>query len=228
MTGAKLPFVPWRQFLEQWEWRQGEHVLVIGRTGQGKTTLLSRILDRRRYVAMLATKNHDPVLRKDFPGFHVTEEWPRRPAHDKIMLWPRSGGTLRELRARQSDVFADALDRIFHDRGWCVVIDEAHWMTTELGLGKELATYQHQARSSGISVVTGVQRPAHIPVITYGSASWAFIGRQNEPADVKRLSDLGGVDSRELSRHVLSLPKYEFAVVDNRGLSDPVRTRVEL
>lgn len=228
MKATQVPFLPWNDFLERFRWKQGEHVLVIGRTGQGKTTLLSRLLPMRRYVCLFATKAYDPTLSKAFPGFEVVEEFPRRPQSDRLMLWPRTSGSLRELVARQGVVFQDALDRIFTDRGWCVAIDETHYMTTELGLGQELAMYQHQARSSGISVVSGVQRPAHVPVITYGSASHAFIGRQNEPADLKRLSALGGVDAKEAAQIVATLPKYEWIYLDNTGHSDPVRTRLDI
>lgn len=226
MTHA-LPFVPWSEFTEKWQWKQGEHVLVIGRTGQGKTTLISRILDRREHAVLFATKIYDPVLRKQFPDFTLYREW-KKPRHDKVMLWPKGGGDLRSVKDAQAGVFQDALNAIFYDRGWCLVIDEAHYMTTELGLGQELALFQHQARSSGISVVTGVQRPAHIPVITYGSTSHAFIGRVNEPADARRLTALGGVDAKEIAQHLLTLPKHEWVYIDNTGRTPPVRTRLDM
>jgi predicted ATPase len=224
---AQLPFMPWKQFLDKWNWKQGEHVLVIGRTGQGKTTLISKIVDRRKHVVMFATKVHDPVLAKQFPDFKIKNDWSKI-EHDKIMLWVKSKDTLREIKNQQADVFRDAMDTIFHDRGWCLVIDEAHWITSELGLGQELAMFQHQARSSGISVVTGVQRPAFIPVITYGSTTHAFMGRINEPTDLRRLSGLGGVDAKELGKHLLTLPKHEWVYVDNTGNMPPVRTRIDM
>ena len=224
---AQLPFKPWQEFLEQFTWKQGEHVLVIGRTGQGKTTLISKIIDRREHVIMFATKVYDPVLQKQFKGFHVLDEW-KKPPSNKIMLWPRTKTNLRDIMDLQRDVFQNALNDVFHDRGWCLVVDEAHYMSNDLGLGQELATYYHQARSSGISVVTGVQRPAFIPVIAYGSTSHAFMGRINEPSDVKRLTGLGGVDAKELGQHLLTLPKHEWVYVDNTGNIEPFRTKIEL
>ena len=228
MQASQVPFVPWAEFEQRFKWRQGEHCLVIGRTGQGKTTLLSRLLPRRKHVVLFATKAYDPTLAREFPDFEIVSEFPKKPAHDRLMLWPKVSGSLRELTYRQAEVFQDALDRIFTDRGWCVAIDETHYMTSELGLGQELALYQHQARSSGISVVSGVQRPAHVPVITYGSATHAFIGRQNEPADLKRLSQLGGVDAKAAAEIVATLPKHEWLYLDNSGHGQPVRTRLDL
>jgi ABC-type Mn2+/Zn2+ transport system ATPase subunit len=39
------PRVPWEDFRETMGWRSGEHVGMIGPTGQGKTTLMHAILD---------------------------------------------------------------------------------------------------------------------------------------------------------------------------------------
>ena len=223
-------FVPWSEFLPRFRWRQGEHVVVIGRTGNGKTTLISRIVGKRKHVAVMVTKLYDPTFRREFPShqWDIQRAWKPSGLTPRVLLWPDHKGDLRESKEAQRGVFRDALNKIYRDRGWCVVMDEAHWMTTELGLGPELAMYQHQARSSGISVVTGVQRPSHIPVITYGAASHAFIGRQNEPGDLKRLANLGGVNAKELAAAVLALPKHEWIYVDNVSNTPPIRTRVEL
>lgn len=216
--------------MRSFKWLQGEHVVVIGRTGNGKTTLIGKILDKRKHVAVLATKLYDPTMGKAFPSPQWTTQgkWKPSALSPKVLLWPKTGANLRDVATEQRAIFQDALNRIYRDRGWCVVMDEAHWLTTQLGLGPELAMYQHQARSSGISVVTGVQRPSHIPVITYGAASHAFIGRQNEPGDLKRLSNLGGVNAKELAHHVLTLPKHEWIYVNNTTNAPPIRTRVEL
>lgn len=177
---------------------------------------------------MFVTKIHDDTITRNFKGWDVLREWKPKRHNRKILLWPESTGTLKEIRIRQRTVFMDALDKIFKDRGWTVFFDEAHWMATELGLAGEMAMYQHQARSSYLTVVNGVQRPSHIPVITYGSATHAFLGRQNEPGDLRRLSGLGGVDSRELASNLLTLPKYEWIYVDNITHGRvPIRTKVE-
>lgn len=226
-------FVPWETFLPRFErkWKQGEHMIVIGRTGNGKTTLIRRLLKPRKYVAVMVTKTHDPTFRKEFSDFEIQERWNPKPhIHPRVLLWPRGGSNddLVEIMAAQKVVFKDALNQIFRDRAWCIVMDEAHWMTAQLGLGQYLGMFQHQARSSGLSVVSGVQRPALIPVITYGSASHAFIGRQQEPGDLRRLANLGGANVKELSAQILALPKYEYIYVNNTDNSPPVRTRVTL
>jgi ABC-type cobalamin/Fe3+-siderophores transport system ATPase subunit len=227
---TQYDFVPWNTFLtSHFRWNQGEHIIVIGRTGNGKTTLLSQIIPQREYKVMFVTKVHDDTITTHFKGWDILREWNPKRHHRNILLWPESSGSLREIRERQRAVFQDALDKIFKDRGWTVVLDEAHWMSNQLGLAEDMAMYQHQARSSYLTVINGVQRPSNIPVITYGSATHAFLGRQNEPSDLRRLSGLGGVDSRELSQNLLTLPKFEWVYVDNvtHGRA-PIRTRVDL
>jgi ABC-type cobalamin/Fe3+-siderophores transport system ATPase subunit len=227
---SQYDYVPWNRFLRnEFRWEQGEHVVIIGRTGNGKTTLLSQIAPQRDYKAMFVTKIHDETITNNFRGWTVLREWKPKRHHRNILLWPDSSGSLTDIRERQRSVFRDALDKIFKDRGWTPIFDEGHWMSTQLGLADDMAMYQHQARSSYLTVVTGVQRPSQIPVITYGSSTHAFLGRQNEPSDLRRLSGLGGVDSKELASNLLTLPKYEWVYVDNvtHGRA-PIRTRVDI
>src|SRR2546423_5303392 len=61
--GARPPRVPWGSFapLFRGEFRQGQHVTIIGPNGLGKTTLALRVADARSYVIFLATKRRDPL-----------------------------------------------------------------------------------------------------------------------------------------------------------------------
>ena len=61
----EIPFVPWRKFESSWVWNQGEHLLVVGDTGQGKTTIQSRLLDRREFVVVFVTKTHDETISRE-------------------------------------------------------------------------------------------------------------------------------------------------------------------
>jgi len=73
------------------DWRQSEHVALIGPNGQGKTTLLISILPKRTYVAVLVTKPRDETIDKLIAsGYDEYREWldvdpdksPRR------VIWP--------------------------------------------------------------------------------------------------------------------------------------------
>src|SRR5690349_6421632 len=66
--GAKAedaaPPVSWDDFYGYFgaNWRQGEHVGLIGPTGSGKTTLAMWLLPLRKYVVVLGTKPRDKTL----------------------------------------------------------------------------------------------------------------------------------------------------------------------
>lgn len=210
-------------------WKQGEHVTIIGPTGCGKTTLESRALGARDYVVVLVSKIHDDTLSKQFPGFTRIEKWPPRFHEDKVLLWPRVDKckTIREVYQKQHDVFKDALDHIFKERNWCVVFDEQHYLCTKLGLQPENEMFLHQGRSSGLSIVNGAQRPAWVPLVTYSSATHAFIYNTNTRSDFKRLADMGGTDTLELEYNIRQLSKHEFVYVNTRT-GDLIRSQVKL
>lgn len=221
--------VPWQSFLNnEFRWRQGEHMVVISPTGQGKSTLLSKVLPARTYVVVFVTKAFDPTFEDHYRNYKVIRRWPPPKKVNRVLLWPKIGRTIDETLANQKRVFKEALDRIFLERGWCVVIDEEHWVSTMLGLSTQIAVYHHQARSSGISVVDGIQRPAFVPVITYSSATHAFIGKTTEKADLDRLSLLGGISKNELVASMNNLRRYEYVYVNTRLNHHPVITKVQL
>lgn len=233
-----FPFAPWNDVLGDMvsrrkgdAWLQGEHMIVIGETGSGKTTLLSQILGIRPYCVVFVTKTYDESFsRRRWPGWTIMRQWnPREAAERKhVLLWPKPGASIAETVDEQRRVFGDALNRIYRDRGWCIVVDELQWVVDELKFGREMRTYQHQARSSGITVVSGFQRPSHVPVITYGSASHVFVSRQREDADVKRLAALGGVDARELRQALPVVPDRHWLYLRKGSRRPALLTRVTL
>lgn len=228
---STYPFVAWDRFERSFRWNQGEHLLVVAATGQGKTTLLSRVLPKRKYQVVFVTKIYDETFDKEYAGYSRIESWPPPRHLNKVLLWPRyaKGTDLKDIAKKQREVFAHALNAIFHERGWTVVLDEEHYMATFLGLGDLIAMYHHQARSSKLTVVDGIQRPAFVPVITYSSASHAFVGKFSEKADVTRLSGLAGLDSKTLAQNMLALGDKEWVYVDTRRMGNvPVRTKVRL
>lgn len=212
--------VPWAEFRRRFRWEQGQHVLIVAPTGYGKTTLLANLLDIRSHVCVLVSKTKDETFSKEFPGYRRIRQWHSDYMPNRVLLWPKEGKTIKETKAIQSKVFRDALDRIFRERGWCVVFDEQYWACQMLGLSEENAAFQHVGRSSGLSTVNLTQRPAWVPVVSYSAADHAFFARTSFRGDLRRLSDLGGVDAKELANLLLTLPKYDFVYINTRNPED--------
>lgn len=200
-------------------WNQGEHVMVNGPTGVGKSTLISRIMPARTYVVVFVTKVHDDTISGQFKGFERIERWPPKATQDKVLLWPKAKkrNDIREIARVQRSTFQDAMGRIFYERNWCVVFDEQQIICKDLGLEVENKMFQQQGRSSGLSVVNGNQRPTFIPLVTMSGSTHYFLWQNTLKADLSRLSDIGGIDKQKLEKAMLTLGKYEFLYVNSRS-----------
>lgn len=203
-------------------WKQGEHVVVSGSTGSGKTTL-GRALDQIRieaggHVVLFVGKlQSDSTLETDYAGWTRWKEWKDNPSpHDnRVLLWPDTskGKTIDEKKAIQKAVFQKALDSLADKGKWTVDFDEGLYMCAPefMGFASEIAMLHALGRSSKLTIITKMQRPSNVPLIIYGSASHAFIGQTREANDLKRLSELGGKHSaKELQAMISGQGKYDY------------------
>lgn len=225
--------VKWAPFMRQFDWSQGEHILVANPTGGGKTTLMSKLLPRRQFTVVFVTKLHDETFDKHFRGYKRIEKWGDIRSVDtskanRFLLWPKSGRTTGETIRIQQDTFGHAFDRAYTERGWTIVLDELHYMVEMLGLTLSAKLYMHQARSSHLSLVSGTQRPAFIPLVTYSACRHAFIGHTDSADDLKRLADYGGADRKAFVEQIKTLGEYEYVYVSPRSNRPPVITEVQL
>jgi DNA helicase HerA-like ATPase len=135
-------------------WKIGEHVVVIGDTGTGKTYVLANgLLPLREYVVVFVTKSdpRDTSLWQR-AGYHII-----RRAKDidddrysRFVLQPRY--------SQQAVEGWRLLERIYRQGRWTVCIDE-FMLAERLGLKEQIERLHTQGRSDGISVVVGQQRP---------------------------------------------------------------------
>lgn len=208
----------WDEFRDSFEWRQGEHLTVLGPTGSGKTTLIVELLDCLPWVVVFGTKGRDETLHRliSEQGYRRIKRWEERSPTDKrIVLWPDSRKLTAPVVQRQA--FERALAHIFPAGGWAVVFDEVLEFTQDLRMPNIVKRFWRQGRSNYLSVVAGSQRPVDVPLLAYSSATHLFLWNTNDLRDSKRFSEISGfVDRRAIQRIVMELPQHDVLYVNTR------------
>jgi hypothetical protein len=181
-TGKKevayaVPVVSWEEFKRTFRWFQGEHVLLLGTTGSGKTTLAVEVVGRRDHVIAFGTKGRDTTMQK-----LVSRGWERYyepPVHANVthaVMWPdiTKVDDPEDVIPMQHEVFRKTIALIYQQGGWCAFMDELSYITDDLNLDKRVKILYGQGRSMGISILAGTQRPRFIPVLAYDQSTHIF------------------------------------------------------
>lgn len=211
------PQVPWPELLERLDWRQGEHVSLVGPTGAGKTTLTLEILERRANVVVFANKPRDSSMDRLVrrPGWTKMARFEPKPGQRRIVLWPKGKG-LDDYLVVQRAAYKEALERIWADGHWCVAFDEVRYLCDDLGLKQYAETYWQQARALRISVVAATQRPVSVPVVMWDQATHLFMWRDNDDRNLKVIGGLGAIDAKAVRTYVSALAPREILYLNTR------------
>jgi hypothetical protein len=181
-----VPHVDWTTFYETLDWRQGEHLALLGRTGSGKSMMAIDLLSiRTGYTVAFGVKPKDETLDDlmKHEGYVRITSWPPKTRDmRKVVLWPRVRSS--DDISRLSPVFKDALDSVFASLAWCVYLDEARYLTDRLGLRQELIDMWILGRAGKLSIVACSQRPSWVPPEMYTQATHVFLCRR--PAAASR------------------------------------------
>lgn len=234
-----IPRKPWDKFYtEEFKPKPGEHVAIIGATGQGKTILQMNLLPKFPFVAAFATKPVDTSMDAliEHGGYIRLARWNRLNPIDfpRRVIWPDA--TRLDSVERQTDVFGSALDMIFreggrpkHDPvGWCVAIDELWYFTNMLGLSKPIKLFLLQARSLGESMLVATQRPSQVPLEVYSQSTHLFFFQDSDRANLDRLAEINARASARLMRIAISSLEEHQVLYINTRTGRMVRTRAPI
>lgn len=231
---TQVPRKPWPVFMREFHPQPGEHVGIIGPTGQGKTILQINIMPKFPFVAAFATKPADKSMDRliNRHGYLKLSKWqPLNPIdHPRRVIWPDA----RRLDSvdNQTKVFEDAFDRIFREGGrpadnpvgWAIAIDELWYIVNILGLSKQVKLFLLQARSLGESLIIATQRPSAVPLEVYDQSEHLFFFRDNDRRNLDRLSEINARDSSLVRLTIANLERYQVLYVNTRT-GQMVRTR---
>lgn len=222
---ALAPMVPWSDFLpafmEAWspnDSQRAEHVTVVGPTGQGKTTLMLALLKERArlrssHIVIMAAKPKDATLSR--LGWPILREWPPGYGQAQVIYWPKFGD-VRGVIARQRAAFEPVLADIFADGNRTIYIDEAAYFTEDLKLDGILRRIWQMGRSQNLLVVAGTQRPVRVPRPMFSECSWFAAFRSTDEDELRRVSEIGGADTKALRAIIRTLQPHEFVICSTR------------
>jgi hypothetical protein len=236
--------LPWEQFLEymNWAWKPGQHIAMIGPTGEGKTTFAAGLLSLRKWVLALDPKGEDETLTQS--GFERIAHLPSREFNPlwRVRHWESArqwdsihqriaegkparvivGGPARseEQDARNQDLMRRTFLYAREAGGWSVYVDEFELISSQrmFKLGPQVERMLISARRDGTSVVTSFQAAAWVSKHATRQARFAVIWPTGDRQMIKNVAESMGRDWRELAAGVDELPPYHVCVIP-RGKS---------
>ena len=216
-----------------WDYNAGEHVALIQPTQGGKTHMAGDLLadlSGEIPATMLVMKPRDrtPAAVTRRLGYREVASWPPPPrwpwetAPPGYTLWPKQ--SLVDIdadNAHLKEQFRRCLYDVYGKGDQIVFADEVYGLVAELGLATELTMLWTRGSGMGAGLWAATQKPSgtqhggSIPTFMYNSSTHFFLGKDTNETNTKRLGEISGIDAREVSGIVRTLPLHQ--VTDDQG-----------
>lgn len=242
--GALVVGLPWEQFLRymRWSWKPGQHIAMIGPTGEGKSTFAVGLLGIRRWVFALDPKGEDDTLTAS--GFERITSLPAQHAGllGRLSHWEQArqwdhihnriaaglpvrlilGGPSRtdEQDLANQDLMRRSFAYVREAGGWTVYVDEFELVSSQrqFNQGRAVERMLITARRDGTSVVTSFQAPAWVSRHATRQSRFAVVWPTGDRDMIQVIARSMGRDWRQLAAAVDELPPFHVLVVP-RGQS---------
>ena len=210
----------YRQWLDSFkrQWKAGQHVLLVGPTGSGKTVAAEDMLKLRSYIVVVATKAKDESL-DAYEGFKKRDEWPPNFNEKRILFWKKPKA-LGDFASQQIAIY-QLLNDVYQRGGWTVYFDDLVFITGTLRLKEPVRMFYTQVRSQGVSIVASLQRPFWAPLEAVSQSTYALVFAAHDEHDIKRLSEGLSINYKQLLSAIRELQQYEFIFL--RTGKEPVK-----
>jgi len=223
--GKSVTALSWRNFQAHMRehWEAGQHIALIGPTGEGKSTFAIGLLELRRWVIALDPKGQDDTLTAS--GYRRLTEWPPPGrVRDQIAEgYPARliiGGPSRtdQETAKLGALMQKAVEGVRSEGGWTLYVDEFQLLADRrmMGVTTQVEQLLISARTRGTSVVTAYQAPAWVPRAATRQATYTVMWGTHDEDSVKTVAAAMGRAWRDLQAMIREVPEYHVLVIPKR------------
>jgi hypothetical protein len=230
--------MPWDAFLSHMSahWHPGQHIAMIGPTGEGKSTFAGGLLSLRKYVLALDPKGEDETL--SATGFERVFKVPTEITFsERVMRTPHArqwdaihqriaeGGDARLIvgastrtsaeDARNQALMREAITYCRQATGWTLYVDEYELLSSQrmYNLGPPIERMLNTARTLGTSVVTSYQAPAWVSHHSSRQARFMVTWATGDRDMIKKMANSMGRDWRQVAAAIDELPRFHALVI---------------
>jgi hypothetical protein len=176
---------------------RAEHMEVTGQSGSGKSYFVATVLQQRAArwdTAEIAvvTKQADDSL--PLLGWPVIDDVDELKKYRQAVFWPQTGAQGEAREKFHEERIYDLLARIWQpDANTVLYFDEVRYLESlSRRMKKQIRMYWREARSHGISIIAGAQRPIEMVRDQHSESRWKAVFPPADQGDMQRFAEMLG------------------------------------